>query len=202
MIEKPYAPSCDKNQSVILSTLKEVIKDQPGKLLEVGSGTGQHAVFCAPHFPQLTWCTSDVTANHEGIQQWLEEIPIANIEKPVEFEVGTHSFPKGDFDYVFTANTLHIMSWEKCQTLIKSFGENLKEQAVVMIYGAFNYNGDFTSESNKRFNQWLKDRDSQSGIRRFEDVEALFQEQGFSLQQHIEMPANNRFLIFRKILSS
>ena len=162
MIEKPYAPSCDRNQDIILQTLKRWITKESARLLEVGSGTGQHAVYCAPHFPKLQWYVSDRKQNHEGIELWLSEFRQDNINGPLEFEIGKTPWPSQDFDIVFTANTLHIMSWESCKEFINMMGAALKDGAQVYIYGAFNYDGKYTSESNERFDQWLKDRDPRS----------------------------------------
>ncbi|MBL4661582.1 MAG: DUF938 domain-containing protein, partial [Alcanivoracaceae bacterium] len=148
MMEKPFAPSCQRNQQVILDVLKRIIKSEHRHLLEIGSGTGQHAVYMAPHFSQLKWHTSDLLENHAGIKMWLEESASHNILLPIEFESGVSDFPIIDVDIVCTTNTLHIMSWENVKTLIKQLGIHLKSGAQIVIYGPFNYKGQFTSDSN------------------------------------------------------
>jgi len=105
---------------------------------------------------------------------------------------------RGQKDVVFTANTVHIISWTLVQALFRGVGRLLPPGGSLMIYGPFNYGGDFTSDSNARFDQWLKDRDAQSGIRNFEDIDALARNAGLELRDDIEMPANNRILVWKK----
>lgn len=169
------------------------------RLLEIGTGTGQHAVYFAPRFTHLIWVTSDVKENHEGITAWLEESSAPNIIGPGTFEVGKDPFPNGQFDIVYTANTFHIMSWENCQLLMEMLGKNLHEEALVIVYGPFNYNGKFTSQSNAEFDQSLKSRSPHMGIRNFEDVVKGMEINGLSLQSDHEMPANNRLLVFKRL---
>lgn len=169
------------------------------RLLEIGTGTGQHAVYFAPRFTHLIWVTSDVKENHEGITAWLEESSAPNIIGPGTFEVGKDPFPNGHFDLVYTANTFHIMSWKNCQLLMEMLGKNLPEEAMVFVYGPFNYNGKFTSQSNADFDQSLKSRSPEMGIRNFEDVVKGMEINGLSLQSDHEMPANNRLLVFKRL---
>lgn len=194
--EKPYALSCDKNSAPILEVLKDYL---PGHhaLLEVGAGTGQHAVFMAPHFKELTWTLADLQDRHEGIQMWLKDFPRANVEGPVEYEVGKDPLPEGDFDVVFTANTLHIMPWSLCLQLFDDLSV-LKNDSLFIVYGAFNYEGKYTSESNENFDKWIKGKFPGGGIRDFEKIEEELRSRRFSLVKDHEMPANNRMLIFQK----
>ena len=125
-MQKPYSTACDRNALPILNALQKIINyDQKQQLLEVGSGTGQHAVSIAQYFPNLIWQTSDVESNHDGIKLWIENSEASNIITPVAFELGKNSFPKGDFDIVYTANTFHIISWEYCRLLITLCGKKL-----------------------------------------------------------------------------
>lgn len=196
---KPFSPACERNREPILKVLKDVISPEDRKLLEIGSGTGQHAVYLAPHFPHMIWVTSDVRENHAGIKMWLEESGAPNIIGPGEFQVGKDDFPQGNFDVVFTANTFHIMNWKECKTLMKMLGQNLQEGSQVLIYGPFNYQGKFTSQSNADFDASLKERDTLMGIRNIEDVTTNMRKNGFLLSQDYEMPANNRLLLFLKV---
>lgn len=198
-MEKPYSPSSDRNKEPILTVLKEVIQRSDGRLLEIGSGTGQHAVFFAPEFPFLEWYPSDVSKNHLGIKLWLKESFAKNLKDPLKFEIGKDEFPKLKFDVVFTANTFHIMHWKECKTLMKMLGSRLREGARVVIYGPFKYGGEFTSESNALFDQELKSRDPLSGLRNFEDVHNALVKNGFELLEDYDMPANNRCLVFSRL---
>lgn len=199
MKDKPYSPSCDRNAPSILEILKEYITSDNKRLFEIGSGTGQHAVFFAPHFPNLHWVTSDRKENHAGIKAWLKEAKLPNVHGPETFEVGVDKFPKGAFDLSFTANTFHIMSWKECKTLMKIWGRHHREGSQVFIYGPFNYGNQFTSKSNEEFDQMLKARNPQSGIRNFEDVENTMKKSGFDFTADHEMPANNRLLVFTRL---
>lgn len=197
-MEKPFSAACERNRIPILKAMKEVISLDAQRLLEIGSGTGQHAVYLAPHFPHMIWVTSDIKENHQGIQMWLDESGAPNIIGPGIFKVGEDDFPNGDFDVVFTANTFHIMGWAECLELMDLLGSNLRAGAMLLIYGPFNYHGKFTSQSNAEFDESLKSRHPSMGIRDFEEVNACLNQNGFTLLKDYEMPANNRFLVFRK----
>ena len=197
-VEMPFSPSCERNQEVILAVLKSIIKPADKHLLEIGSGTGQHSVFMAPHFPQVQWQTSDLIDNHSGINMRLADAKNNNILVPIVYESGNSDFPDIDVDVVFTANTLHIMSWQNVKSLIAQLGENLKSGARIIIYGPFNYNGEFTSESNAQFDEWLKEQEQHRGIRDFETVVKTMENAGMILVEDFEMPANNRILYFVK----
>ena len=198
-MDKPFSEACERNRVHILKVMKEVITSDDRRLLEIGSGTGQHAVYLAPHFPHMIWVTSDVKANHRGIQDWLDESGAPNIVGPGEFQIGKDDFPNGHFDVVFTSNTLHIMHWKECKTLMKMLGRNLREGSQLLIYGPLNYDGKFTSPSNEQFDQSLKAQDPLMGIINFEDVVNNMKKNGFSLSKDHEMPANNRLLVFMRV---
>jgi len=199
---KPFSPACERNKIPILAALKQVITDKDRHLLEVGSGTGQHAVFMAPHFPWLTWHTSDLPQNHASITAWIEESGVSSIRKPLRYEAGRDAFPtcqeSGSFDVVYAANTLHIMSWERALALIADLGAHVRSGGRVVFYGPFNYGGQYTSPSNAAFDAWLKQQDAESGIRDFEAVSQAMQSAGFQCAQDISMPAKNRVLVFRR----
>ncbi len=197
-VEKPFSPACERNQQAILAVLQEVLQDAELQLLEVGSGTGQHAVFFGRHLPNITWQTSDVADNHAGINKWLDEAQLKHVLPPLEYQIGQQQWPTADIDVVFSANTLHIISIELVQQLIDDMGKNLQAGTRVVFYGPFKYQGAFTSESNAQFDLWLKDIDPQRGIRDFETIKLWMGKQGFILQQDINMPANNQVLLFEK----
>jgi len=194
---KPYSESCEQNREPILKVLRAEL-DGYSRLLEIGSGTGQHAVYFAPEFPSLEWQTSDVSAYHPGIHAWLEDAESGNILPPLALDVCRDPWPDNAFDAVFSANTVHIMSWPEVECLFAGVGKVLEPGGVFCLYGPFNYSGRFTSESNARFEQWLKARDPDSGIKDFEALEDLAAKARMELRKDYEMPANNRVLVWSK----
>ncbi len=173
-------------------------RDTDKRLLEVGSGTGQHAVYMGQHLPGLAWQTSDVRENHVGIQMWLDEHRLQNVLPPLPYQIGQDPWPDFKADLIFTANTLHIISAELVDQLIVDMGSHLAIGNRVMIYGPFKYQGEYTSESNADFNLWLQERDPLSGIRDFESVHHAMDLQSMKLIADHNMPANNQMLIYEK----
>ena len=196
-MNKPYAESCAQNQQVILEVLKTLLISS-GTVLEIGSGTGQHAVFFTEQLPHLNWQPSDLADQHVGIQMWLDEVEHNRIKAPLEIDVDTGPWPVDNIDYVYTANTTHIISSPQTENMFKHIGACLKPGGLFIQYGPFNYNGNYTSESNARFDVWLKQRDPNSCIKHFETIQTLAKENGMTLLEDIEMPANNRILVWRK----
>jgi cyclopropane fatty-acyl-phospholipid synthase-like methyltransferase len=197
-MDKPFSESCVQNRDPILAVLREWFADRR-HVLEIGSGTGQHAVYFAPELPHLVWQTADVPPHHAGIRAWLDDAAPPNVRPPLALDVNDTAWHGGCYDAVFSANTLHIMGWQEVEKCFAGIGSVLEAGGVLAIYGPFNYNGAFTSDSNARFDAWLKARDPASGVRDFEAVDALAREQGLVLQQDIAMPANNRTLIWRRM---
>ncbi len=197
MGSKPFSESCEQNKAPILAVLKRVF-DNATAVLEVGSGTGQHAVHFARHLPHLMWQTSDVAANHEGIAAWLADAQLPNVGAPLLLEVCADPWPAGPYDAVFSANTSHIMSMRCVACLFAGVGRVLRPGGVFALYGPFNYGGQFTSDSNLRFDAWLKARDPESGLRDVEALNALAGQAGMVLEEDCPMPVNNRTLVWRK----
>ncbi len=195
--EKPFSPSCERNQAVIFETLKLHLRQSDDRVIEVGSGTGQHAVFMGQRLPRVIWQTSDVADNHAGIQMWLDEYQLNNVLSPVPYQIGKDAWSMGA-GVVFCANTIHIISEHLVKQLITDMGQHLLPNNRVFFYGPFKYQGSFTSESNATFDLWLKERDVKSGIRDFETINQLMNDQGMSLIDDVAMPANNQMLIFEK----
>jgi SAM-dependent methyltransferase len=195
--DKPFAESCVQNREPILAVLREVFADRR-QVLEIGSGTGQHAVYFGAALPHLVWQTADVPPHHAGIRAWLIDAALPNVLPPLALDVCQPAWRGDRYDAVFSANTLHIMSWPEVACFFAGVGEVLGLGGVLVVYGPFNYDGAFTSESNARFDAWLKARDPASGVRDFEAVDALARAQGLVLQQDIAMPANNRSLVWRR----
>ncbi len=194
--QKPYAQSCDENASPILAVLKQKLPPS-GDLLEIGSGTGQHATLFADSFPEIIWHTSDLTELHSGIQLWLDEAQRPNLLPPVALNVLSDPWPEQQFDAIFTANTAHIMPLEAVEAMLKGVASVLKKGAPFLIYGPFMYNGEHTSESNRRFNHRLRSREPHQGIRDLKWLQEKAGEQGLYLDEDIERPANNRILLWR-----
>ena len=202
MTEKPFAPACERNWQPILEILTTyLMPDSSGTLLEVGSGTGQHAVYLAPLLPSWQWLPSDLPSQLAGIEQWRQSSTAENILAPQELDLSA-SWPDVSVDVVFTANTLHIISEALVENFVSGAASSLEEGGLLMIYGPFKYSGEFTSDSNAQFEQWLKNRDPLSGVRDFETVNALCHEQGLSLLADHKMPANNQMLIFKRVSST
>lgn len=198
MKEKPFAPSCERNKGPILEQLKRIFGARKLNILEIGSGTGQHAVHFAEHLPDVTWTTSDCEINHAGIKEWLSEAKNSRIKGPLTLEFGVDSFPSEKFDVVYSANTLHIMPWKSAKTMMKFLGKNLAPKSIVLFYGPFNRLGKFTSPGNEELDKLIKGRNPQSGLRNFEDVVNNMAKNGLFLIDEIQMPANNHLLYFER----
>jgi len=195
-MNKPFSESCEQNKHVILDVLKQEFSHAKN-VLEIASGTGQHAVYFAKQMPQLIWQCSDRSSELLGIDKWITDSQLSNLPKPIELDV-LNQWPSHQYDAIFSANAVHIMSWQAVEAMFKGIHECLSDKANVCLYGPFNYNGAFTSESNARFDQWLKQRDAQSGVRDFEKINALAIQCGLVLKNDYEMPANNRILCWQK----
>ena len=194
---KPYSEACDQNRDPILAVIEPLCRDRRA-VLEIGSGSGQHAVYFARNMPHLLWYTSDLPEHHAGIKMWLREAALDNTPPPLPLDVTGPDWPRIPVDAVFSANTLHIMHWEAVAALFEGGGRLLPAAGLLMLYGPFNYGGAYTSPSNARFDQWLKTRDPHSGIRDFEAVDRLARQQGLILHGDYPMPANNRILCWRR----
>jgi hypothetical protein len=196
-VNKPYSESCDQNRDVILAVIEPILGTCTS-LLEIGSGTGQHAIYFSRHLPHIMWQTSDRMSYHDGISAWINESPTDNVLMPLTLDVSESSWPQRNYDAIFSANTLHIMNDTDVENFFSGAGRLLETGSDLLIYGPFNYGGAYTSNSNESFDQWLKARDVESGIKDFETVEQLASLNGLYLQYDYAMPANNRILHFVK----
>ena len=194
---KPFAESCVQNQDEICTVLKTLLTDKK-HVLEIGSGTGQHAVFFAERLPHLIWQTSDQKQYHQGIKLWLDEAGLDNTRSPISLDVSKDKWPELKIDAVFSANAVHIMSWNNVVDYFNYAAKQLKKNGLFILYGPFNHNGEYTSPSNENFDLWLKARDPESGIRDFELLDSLAQKNKMALKHDIEMAANNRILCWEK----
>ncbi len=198
-VDKPFSQACENNKRPILASLRQHFGPASGvaHVLEIGSGTGQHAVHFAAALPHLVWQCSDRIEHHAGMRAWIDEAQCSNLPPPLELDVRMLPWPVSQSDAVFSANAVHIMSWASVEALLRGVGEILAPGGVLCFYGPFNYDGRVTSESNARFEDWLKSRDPESGIRDFEAVDALARSAGLALRADEEMPANNRLLTWQ-----
>ncbi|MCF6209201.1 MAG: class I SAM-dependent methyltransferase [Gammaproteobacteria bacterium] len=197
MTMKPFAESCEQNKHPILAVLREEFA-LASEILEIGSGTGQHAVFFANALPHLHWQTSDCAENHPGILAWLNENSGDNVHLPLTLDVSHDPWPRYLYDGIFSANTVHIMGWAEVEKLFEGVGQVLAPGGRFCLYGPFNRDGKFTSESNAHFDVWLKQRDPKSGIRDRAELDELAQGQGLQPVADHEMPANNRILVWQR----
>lgn len=195
-MDKPFSLACERNKDPILAVLAEHFGDRE-RVLEVGSGTGQHAVHFADALPHLEWQASDVAENLAGIRSWIDELGLPNTPAPLAWDV-RDTPPARDFDAVYTANTLHIMGWDEVERLFAALPGITTADARLVVYGPFRYDGQATSDSNAQFDRWLRSEDPRQGVRDFEKVDALAQAAGFDLVEDRAMPANNRCIVWER----
>jgi hypothetical protein len=193
---KPFSEASERNKGPILAVLREAFAPVKS-VLEIGSGTGQHAVHFAARMPHLIWQTSDLPENHAAIRAWVDESGLVNVKRPVSLDVRRDDWPIRHADAVFTANTMHIMSWESVCSMFTGVAR-LLGAGPFCTYGPFNYRGRHTSQSNAAFDDMLRRRDPDSGIRNFEDVADVAAGLGLSLRADHAMPANNRLLVWER----
>ena len=198
----PFSQACENNKQPILEVLQKELKDSL-HVLEIGSGTGQHSVYFAPRLAHLTWQTSDVLAHHATINAWHTAYPAPNLYKPLAFDLAVDLLPispasNQPYDAVFTANTLHIISWFLVTKLFELVSDVLLANGKLIVYGPFNENGHYTSVGNQQFDISLRQRDPKSGIRHLEDIIALAKTHHLRLSNKYAMPANNQLLVFQK----
>lgn len=194
---KPFSQACENNKEPILCVLRRVF-EPCRRVMEIGSGTGQHACWFASHLDHLKWQPTDVSQNLAGIELWRASCPSPNLLPALTFDIRDPEWPAPGCDGVFSANTAHIMSWPLACEMIERVADNLPAGGVFALYGPFNYHGTYTSDSNRDFDQWLKEADPERGIRDFEKVDQLALSHGLHLFEDNPMPANNRLLVWVK----
>lgn len=195
-MQRPFSQACENNKTAILEVLKSHFM-QVDSVLEVGSGTGQHAVFFAQQLPHLQWQPADQAEYLDGIEAWRSWAQLPNVLAPLTLNVN-QPWPVRATPAIFSANTVHIMSWAEVENFFATINTVLMPDGVFCLYGPFNYGGQYTSDSNANFDQWLKSRDPLSGIRDFEAIDKLALQAGLSLLKDYPMPANNRCLVWVK----
>lgn len=192
-----FSQSADNNKQSIADVLAQAFEGT-STVLEIASGTGQHAVHMASRLSHLSWQPSDLSENLAGLNARIDLEAPRNVQPPIELDIGVRPWPVQTIDGIFSANSLHIISWPLVEDFFSGVGEVLAGGGTLCVYGPFKYAGDFTTPSNERFDGWLKGRYTASGIRDFEAVNELATAQGLSLVADHAMPANNQMLIWRK----
>lgn len=196
-MKKMFSSACERNADPILNVLREEFA-RVERVLEIGSGTGQHAVHMGQHLPHLIWQTSDLENYHPSIHAWLEEAGLVNVLPPITLDMQHPAWPSAGFDAAYSANTCHIMSWEQVQAMFDGVGKLLPAGGVFCVYGPFNIDGQFTSDSNARFDEALRAQALHMGLRDRADVLALAEQSGLALHADHAMPANNRVLVWHR----
>lgn len=191
----PFSQSCENNKDFILGVLQEVFADR-SEVLEIASGTGQHACHFATNMPWLRWQPTELRENLPLLHPRCAAYPGANLLPERALDVRDRGWPAAIPDALFSANSLHIMAFSAVQKLFAGLADKAGDDVVLAVYGPFNYNGDYTSPGNARFDQWLAQQHAGSAIRHFEDVDRLASRAGFALQCDHAMPANNRLLVW------
>lgn len=192
---KPFSQACENNKQFILDIIRHEFRTG-SRVLEIGSGTAQHACHFARALPGIQWLPSDVPENLAVVQAGLAGEDLPNIAPPIALDVAQQPWPVDAVDGIFSANTLHIMSEAHVECFFAGVQQVLRPGGCLCVYGPFKYGGDFTTPSNARFDQWLKERDPRSGVRDFERVDALARAAGLELRADHAMPANNQLLVW------
>ena len=193
----PDAPATHRNRQPILEQLSGYLSE-PSKVLEIGSGTGQHAVYFSEHLPHVIWMPTEQAINMPGLEAWRQHSRLANIVEPQVLDV-SQSWPDVEVDHLFSANTVHIMPLNSVEKLFQGAGRILSSGGLFFLYGPFRYGGQYTSASNEAFDQQLKRRASHQGIRDIELLIIWAEKASFVQVADHQMPANNQLLVFRRV---
>ncbi len=198
MTELPFSPACERNKQPIVEVLERLLKPE-ARVLEVGAGTGQHAVHFTTLMPGLDWLVTDVPDKLDGLAARITFEAPDRLSPPVALDVARGLWPDGPFDAVYTANTLHIMPFELAPALFAGASQVLGRDGVLICYGPFMDDGMHTADSNREFDASLRARDPSMGIRDTRDLDRLAADCGLTRQADLTLPANNRILVFRRI---
>ncbi|WP_221798375.1 DUF938 domain-containing protein [Oceanobacter mangrovi] len=194
----PVADSCLRNQQPIAEVLEAELPAH-SVVLEIGSGTGQHAVFITQRLPNITWQPSELAERLSVINARRLRSGQANFLPPLVLDVAQDLWPVKQVDAIFSANVAHYISWPKLRSMFAGMGRVLRTSGLAFLYGPYNYEGKFTSDGNKALDEWLKaDVDAEAGIKDFEQVVLAARKEKLRLVKDIAMPANNRILVFKK----
>lgn len=193
----PYSEACERNKGPILEVLRTCFANTV-QVLEIGSGTGQHAVHFAAQLSHLTWHPSERLDYLPDLAARVQAEGGRNLRAPTVLDVRQSVWPVRGVDAVFTANTLHIMGWSEVEAMFRGIGTTLAPGGVLCVYGPFRYEGRYTSPSNQEFDRMLRERDPASGLREIQAVKTLAAGIGLELAADHDLPAYNRLLVFLK----
>ena len=195
---KPFAPACERNKGPILEVLRHVFAGA-ADVLEIGSGTGQHAVWFAAGLPHLVWRTSELSYCHAGINAWIDDAGLDNVERPLDLDVAARPWPLSSAGGVFSANTAHYMHWPEVEAMFGGVADLLSPGGRFALYGPFARDGRHTSASNASFDRLLRAHDPGYGVRDVRDLERIAAGGAMVLEEDVAMPSNNRILVWRKV---
>lgn len=194
-MNKPFSPSADRNKEPILNALKSELSANQ-RVLEIGSGTGQHACYFAAALPNIIWQPTELKQNISTISGWINEENIENILEPKELDVDAHPWPVMSADVCFSSNMFHIVSMHSIRSIFSGCKAALEDDGKLCVYGPFSIDGQHTSASNKHFDQQLRASDPNSGIRDLSELDEIAQQSGFNACRRIAMPANNFLVVW------
>jgi SAM-dependent methyltransferase len=191
-------PAAERNKEPILDVLRRVVPER-GLVLEIASGTGQHIVHFAKALPALEWQPSDPDRDqHASIMAWIEAEGLKNVRPPIALDVGAHPWPVEHADAVLCINMIHISPWQATLDLMQGASFALVKGGVLFLYGPYRRGGAHTAPSNAAFDDDLRARNPDWGVRDLEAVEEIAQSYGFTLDEVVTMPANNFSVVFRR----
>ena len=195
-VELPFAEACERNKDPIRDALRSRLPER-GRVLEIGSGTGQHVVHFAPLARCLSWQPSERREQLDGLNARIRREGGANVLPAIELDV-FGPWPDRVYEAAYSANTANILSWPGVCALFAGVGPRLQAGASFFLYGPFNVDGEFTAVGNEIFDRQLRERDPAMGLRDTGDLERLGSEHQMDLTERISLPANNQLLVFRR----
>ena len=194
-----FSDACERNKIPILKVLNEELDS--GTVLEIGSGTGQHSVFFSKEIPSIKWYPSDTISNFESLNAFVTNYQNNNLQTPFVIDITQDQWIDFKVDYVFTSNTFHIINNALLTYFFYQCSKVMKSNGKLIIYGPFKFDNQFNSPSNQTFDELLKESDSFSGLKNFEEIVSIALKFDFKFSKKYEMPANNNILVFKKSIN-
>jgi len=195
MADRPFAEYAARNAAPILEILQREFRNS-SRVLEIGSGTGQHAVTFAAALDHLQWQTSDLDENHTGIRAWIDNAKLDNVAAPLSMDVREASVSENAYDAAFSSNTAHIMGIDAVEKMFSLIGKALRDGGVFCLYGPFRRDGAFNTQSNADFDANLRERDSVMGIRHIETLDDFAAAVGLKRIRFYAVPSNNNVAVW------
>lgn len=193
-----HAPATQRNREPILQVLRRLFASTQ-KVLEIASGSGEHAIYFGEHLPHLSWQPSDQSQEQlASIEAWRAHSQLTNVLPPIQLDVEMRPWPIENVEAIFCANMLHISPWSSSEALMWEAGRVLASGALLVVYGPFREGGSHTSQSNATFDAQLRSQNPEWGVRDRHELQALARQGGLALEEVLAMPANNHILVFRR----